>query len=136
VILLVAGSRWFQDYLFLAEVLDEFHKKHKVTELIHGGANGADTLAGMWAAEKGVPVKVFKADWNKYQKMAGPIRNEQMAVYLTEVESAFALLFWDGSSKGTLNMCIQLEHYGIDCKIIDISVTSEYIERLFKETDF
>lgn len=46
--------------------------------LAHGGANGADALAGAWAGERGVPVTEFKADWKAYGKAAGPVRNRQL----------------------------------------------------------
>jgi len=46
--------------------------------IIHGGARGADSMAGSIANEMGIEVKVFKAEWDKYHKAAGPIRNRQM----------------------------------------------------------
>jgi hypothetical protein len=46
--------------------------------IIHGGARGADTLAGIWADYTGVPCTVFPADWNRYGPAAGSIRNTQM----------------------------------------------------------
>ena len=50
--------------------------------VMHGGAKGADMLAGEAAISFGVPVKVFPADWDTHGKRAGPIRNKQMLEYL------------------------------------------------------
>src|SRR5579859_6662892 len=49
-----------------------------ITHLIHGGAAGADTLAGKWAKEAGIPCDVFPAEWDKYGRAAGHIRNSHM----------------------------------------------------------
>jgi hypothetical protein len=46
--------------------------------LIHGGARGADSLAGQWAEFNGVPQDVYWADWNRYGKAAGILRNMRM----------------------------------------------------------
>jgi hypothetical protein len=75
---LVTGGRTFSKYSLLAKSLTEFHSINKISCLAHGGASGADTLSGQWARVNGVPVKVFKADWNKYGRAAGQIRNKQM----------------------------------------------------------
>lgn len=41
----------------------------------------------------------FPADWEKFGKVAGHIRNKQMAE-----EGDALLLIWDGESKGSANM--------------------------------
>ena len=46
--------------------------------IIEGEQRGVDLLAREWAEEKGLEVKGFPADWDKYQKRAGFIRNAQM----------------------------------------------------------
>jgi len=76
---LVCGGRNFNDYtrLFVAlRVAEQFHGK--ITEIIHGGASGADTLAGQYAALWGIPCTVFPADWKTHGRAAGPIRNALM----------------------------------------------------------
>ena len=44
-------------------------------------------------------LKIFKADWNKYGRSAGPIRNKEMLDYADHV-----IAFYDGISKGTGNL--------------------------------
>ncbi len=46
--------------------------------VIHGGARGADSLAGAIANEAKIRVLVFPADWERNGLRAGPIRNQQM----------------------------------------------------------
>lgn len=47
--------------------------------VIHGGAKGADWLAGKVAESLGLEVSVYPADWATHGKAAGPLRNEEMA---------------------------------------------------------
>ena len=49
--------------------------------VIHGGATGADTLAGRWAAERGIPVALYRADWRTHGRAAGAIRNAYMLTH-------------------------------------------------------
>jgi hypothetical protein len=46
--------------------------------IIHGGARGADNLAGMWAKANNIQSNVYLADWKAYGNRAGPIRNQLM----------------------------------------------------------
>ena len=75
--LIVAGSRTFQDYALLASVLGQH--RHHITELLHGGARGADRLAFRWAVRHHVHSHCFAADWERFGKAAGVRRNHQMA---------------------------------------------------------
>lgn len=77
--LLVAGGRTFANALLLHDALAAWVHRHGLPcELIHGGAPGADAMAGAWATEAGVPVRVFRADWGAFGRAAGPKRNQQM----------------------------------------------------------
>lgn len=46
--------------------------------IVHGGARGADTLAGEVAQELGYTVEVHPADWKTHGRAAGPTRNQKM----------------------------------------------------------
>jgi hypothetical protein len=66
------------------------------TVVITGGARGVDKTAEKSALAKGLEVRVFPADWDKYGKGAGFIRNQQI------VDACDAVVaFWDGESNGT-----------------------------------
>jgi len=56
--------------------MDEFIPAIEV--VIEGEAPGADTLAKEWAEEREIIIMPFPANWKKYGRSAGPIRNRQM----------------------------------------------------------
>lgn len=70
-----------------------------ITEVVSGGARGIDQSGEAWAMRKGIPVKIFPANWTKHKLAAGPIRNREMADYADRL-----VAFWDGKSRGTKNM--------------------------------
>ena len=74
---LVFGGRDFHD----AEAMESTLRRHLQPEdvIVHGGARGADALAGDIAGRvMGHAVEVHPADWHKHGKSAGPIRNQEM----------------------------------------------------------
>lgn len=90
--LAVVGSRNFNDYPFLCEKLKQFD----ISEIISGGAKGADALAKQYAKENSIPYRAFLPDWENYGKSAGFRRN-----VLIINESNEVVAFWNGESKGT-----------------------------------
>lgn len=94
----IIGSRNYDDYAMLCQVLVFYLGPLDLTEIISGGAKGADSLGARYANDKGIKLTEFLPDWDKYGKRAGFIRNEDI------VKNAdFILVFWDGVSKGTGN---------------------------------
>lgn len=51
------------------------------TTIIHGGAHGADRIAGQEARRLGLVVIEYPADWGQHGRAAGVIRNKQMLVH-------------------------------------------------------
>ncbi len=92
--LAVIGSRSFKIYSLLKGELNLL----EFSEIVSGGAQGADSLASLYGKENNIPVVVFLPDWKLYGKSAGMIRNKQIVDYCDEL-----IAFWDGSSKGTLS---------------------------------
>lgn len=97
--LIIAGSRSIGDDTF--PVIDAIITVARlpVSEVVSGGARGADELGERWAAEHGVALRRFPADWKRYGRAAGHLRNWEMREY---GEALLAL--WDGSSAGTRGM--------------------------------
>ena len=58
-------------------------------------------------------MKEFKADWVKYGKAAGPIRNEEMAKYADA-----CIVFWDGKSPGAKSMIALAKKYELKLRVI------------------
>ncbi len=74
--LIVSGSRYWTDREKIREVLTEFDPA--TTLIVEGGATGADTLAREEAQKLGFGVVTVHADWYKYGKAAGAVRNLMM----------------------------------------------------------
>jgi len=75
---IVCGSRDYTDRGLLNQVLDALLAEAGAVTIIHGAARGADGLAGRWARERGQQVQEFPAEWDKYGKRAGFLRNTKM----------------------------------------------------------
>lgn len=112
-LVLVCGDRNWQDRQAILHRLSDLPDDTKV---IHGGAKGADTLAGSVATELGFPVAVVEAQWEIYGRGAGPIRNKVMLGYRPDLVIAFHENIT--ASKGTANMINQAKKAGIPVELI------------------
>ncbi len=94
----------------------ELVKLPKGTLIIEGEAPGADRLAREVAKELGLEVAPFPANWNRYGKAAGPIRNREM---LDAGNPHLVLAFHANisASKGTANMITQAKRQGIEVRL-------------------
>jgi YspA, cpYpsA-related SLOG family len=102
---IIAGSRDVTDPRELWKAINSAY--FDVDEVVSGCARGADRLGELYAEANGLTVHRFPADWPKYGRSAGPIRNREMA------EFADALIaLWDGESRGTKNMIETMRSMG------------------------
>ncbi len=126
---IIAGGRDFDNYDLLdKEVSSILNSMVNIPmddfELVSGGQvttdyttgkkYGADYLGEKYAKDNNFDLKGFPADWNKYNKAAGPIRNKQMAEYADVL-----IAFWDGKSKGTKHMIELAKNKGLKVYIIN-----------------
>lgn len=103
---IIAGGRDFDDYELMKQQAYYFMRNLEVEEIVSGGNKiwnkdkgrytGADYLSKRLAKEKNIPHNEFPADWDKYGKKAGYLRNVEMGEVGTHL-----LAFWDGKSAGT-----------------------------------
>ena len=97
--ILICGSRTWQNW---AAIYNALKSCPPDTVIIHGGAKGADNIAGHIAKALGFKVEVFEADWNKHGKSAGILRNQRM---LAEGKPDFGIAFKSSPiSRGTDDM--------------------------------
>lgn len=112
---LVCGSRDYDNPAAMNTILLFVKMTRGISAIIQGEARGADRLAKAWAIKHNIPCLSFPADWSRYNKAAGPIRNKQM---LTEGKPDLVLAFpKDGNldaTTGTKNMVNQAEAAGIE----------------------
>lgn len=84
------------------------------TRILHGGARGADELAGRAAHALDLPATVFRPDWRRYGGRAGILRNLAMLDEGPEL----VIAFWDGSSPGTRHTIEEARRRGIPVEIV------------------
>lgn len=97
---LICGSRTFTDEATIALQLKAAQAKYgSDLTVIHGAARGADSLAAGVADALDIAAEAYPADWGKYGKRAGYVRNQQM---LVEGKPDLVLAFRStGESRGT-----------------------------------
>ena len=72
----IVGYRSFTNYLYFEQKIKEWESEHGIIdEIVSGGATGADRLAVHYAEKYNRIKRIYPADWKKYGKTAGPIRN-------------------------------------------------------------
>lgn len=93
----MCGSRSWSDW---DAVFDRLSDLPRGSTIIHGGARGADQMAGTVGARLGFTIEVYPADWGsgaEFNSQAGFERNLRML----ELSPDLVLAFWDGRSSGT-----------------------------------
>ena len=113
----IAGSRGFSNYKLLKETCDKYLREKKKTHnivVISGHARGADILGEKYASDEDLDLEIYPADWKKYGKSAGFMRNEQMADIADAV-----IAFWNGESHGTKHMIDIAEEKGLNVKVVN-----------------
>lgn len=119
--LIIAGSRDFEDKIlalkefgkFSIEVSDIVGNVLPFTEIVSGGARGADRVGEYIAQMTNLPIKQFIPDWGGLGKKAGHVRNREMGDYADAL-----LAFWDKQSKGTESMIKIATLKGLIVKVV------------------
>lgn len=100
-----------KDYSYPYDLCGKSEKSYM--EVISGMAMGADTLAVEWAKHFGLKLHEFPADWDRYKKGAGSIRNQQM---IDEGKPKLVVAF--PGSTGTRDMVTRAKFEGIPVREI------------------
>ena len=93
---------------------DESELPRYIGQVISGTAPGADTRGEMWASLYGIPVLRYPADWKAHGKIAGRIRNREMAEVATH-----GIGFWHNESNGTAHMASLLLSTGKPVRLVE-----------------
>lgn len=110
---LVCGDRYWSD-AFRTEL--RLKKLPPGTVIIEGEARGADTIARDAALALGFEVRRFPADWKKYGRAAGPIRNREMLDQKPDLVIAFHSDL--SKSRGTADTVREAKKRGIPVEVI------------------
>ena len=83
-IICVTGGREHPPFRAEFEIawLNELKYTFDIRAAASGGARGADTEFEYWCVLAQIPWRRFPADWEKYGKRAGFVRNKQMLQWL------------------------------------------------------
>jgi len=93
-------------------VLDRYISED-VTEIVSGGAVGVDLCAAQYAKRKGLKLTEFLPQYERYGRAAPIVRNKRIVDYADKI-----IVFWNGSSKGTLSVINYAQKTEKPCEII------------------
>lgn len=129
--LLVFGGRFYHD----DETFDLWMRRlhgdgEHIKVIINGGAPGADTMAQKWADKHNIPYLTFHANWAKYGKAAGPLRNQEM---IEHGQPDHAIAFPGGT--GTADMLKRCVGDGT-IFVFDVAAALYYKPRFKPDYDF
>ena len=103
--IIICGGRHFKDYNALESLVDsvlvEKGLSNNEVEIVSGHCEGADMLGELYAKNHRIICKVFPAEWTKYGRAAGPIRNSHMIEYASESAIPIVVAFVSPRTKGT-----------------------------------
>lgn len=111
----IVGSRKYQHVglLFIhlgpiADLVRELKREDPNITVVSGGASNVDNIAVRAAKFYGMKTDELLADWDRYGRGAGMVRNAWLASSCDEVHA-----FWDGYSPGTRNTLSQCKQRNV-----------------------
>lgn len=107
---LVTGSR---EWTRRAVISLQLAKLPVGSIVMHGDARGADRIAAAIAESLDLVVEDYPADWKRYGRKAGILRNFDML----DAKPDLVLAFWDGTSRGTKHVIEEAERRGIPIEV-------------------
>ena len=113
--LAIVGSRDFNDYDVICNFISAKFDLNEIDTIVSGGAKGVDALAETYAKEHDLNLIVKKADWKKYGRAAGPIRNK---LIIEEADAVVAFPAKD--STGTRNSMSLAKKLGKRLEVLDV----------------
>lgn len=121
--IIIAGGRDFHDYDLAKQSFIDFCSGlvkpdgsdfyYDELTIISGMAVGADMIGVRLSKEFNTQLIKCPANWDRYGRGAGYIRNREMAYKGTHL-----LAFWDGKSKGTENMINEANKHTLFGRVI------------------
>jgi GNAT superfamily N-acetyltransferase len=127
--ILVTGSRDAdysnkRDRRTIERDLTRQKRLHPLKQVVvhHGGAKGADTIAGIAAEDRRMPEVVHQAHWELHGRAAGPMRNKAMLEH-RKYKKVYA--YPKGESKGTRGMIKLAQDKGHKVKVRELGKSAE-----------
>ena len=105
--LAIVGSR------NLTNIVLDTYISEEAEEIVSGGAVGVDFCAAEYAKKKGLRLTEFLPQYGRYGRAAPIVRNKKIVDYADKI-----IVFWDGSSKGTLSVIQYAQKIGKPFEVI------------------
>ena len=93
-------------------ILDQYVTED-TEEIVSGGAVGVDACAAEYAKRKGIKLTEFLPEYQRYGRGAPIVRNKKIVDYADKI-----IVFWNGSSKGTLSVIKYAQKIGKEYEVI------------------
>ena len=113
---IIAGSRSIASYDVVRKAIRESY--FDIDEVVSGNAKGVDRWGELYANQNNLDLVIFPANWGRYGKSAGVMRNRKMAKYADAL-----IAVWDGESRGTKHMIDIAKEYNLEVFVYNASVT-------------
>lgn len=114
--LAIVGSRGFGGVEVFVERVEQWIVKNgRPDRIVTGCARGTDAMARRFAADKKIPLVVKPAEWRKYGRAAGPIRNAEIVKECTTM-----LAFRMEMSPGTSNSIALAKKANKPVEVVDV----------------
>lgn len=120
---LICGDRKWCSHRAIEDVIRALPKGATV---IHGGARGADTIAGMAAHFWGLKVIAVHANWKTYGRRAGVLRNLDMLDMKPDLVIAFHHNL--ERSRGTRHCVREALRRGIPVDTVGCAIPQEWLD--------
>lgn len=115
-IIIIAGSRNVaenaENYQQLEQIVDFYIQGLSDVVIVSGGCRGIDRLGEHYAIKHHLECWRCPADWKKYGKKAGPMRNAKMAAIATHL-----IAFPSPTSRGTIDMINKANDKGLAVRV-------------------
>lgn len=99
------------------EIIGDTLLEYEIDVLVHGGCTGVDKECDRLALSMGWRVVEVRANWRKYGRAAGPMRNRKM---IDEYEPELVLAFPIESSRGTRDCIEYAKKKGVPTRVIEL----------------
>ena len=118
---IIAGSRHGTHGQEFALAITHWLSLYGTPEVVLCGCClGVDEEGAAWAAQQGIPVERYPADWKRYGRDAGPLRNAEMAR-----KADGALIITYPRSRGSYDMLRRAERAGLTVLLHKMKEESE-----------
>ena len=105
---IIAGGSTFDSLDYMNKCLAQ--TRENIDTVISGRGWGADKLAETFAAQHGIDLELFPANWGRYGEDAGYVRWNKV---FSGKNVDKVILFWDGKSPGTKSLKILAKEHDI-----------------------